>query len=253
MENPPTKMQQAAPDGTHIGDEPLLTSGTSKERLPAWADRYYLTETDKTEMGIREDEVYTWVRIERFWEDKEGLSRQLQYTQEHPGARVPLDKLKRPRTNDDLILMTSSRAQQEEQEAMQQAAYEAWVEEIESGRHEEPLDGDGHPMDDRDYLRGRARRLRDQNRKSGITGNTPTSGQRLEDVYNRMTYEEIEKEEARYRSGARRTPFRQEDWGTFLEGARSGGPQNKARGKVTAMGDSGFARKPLNISQKGKG
>ena len=249
MENPPTEMQKKKPDGDTIGADPLLTSGQTRDRLPAYADRYWLTKADEAEMGRQPDEAYTWIRMERYWEEFEGSSRQVEFFQEHPGARIPTDRAKKPRTNRDLVLVFYPLAQKEEADREAERATSVWLGEIESEAHGRPRDTDGAPIDDREYMKAKARRMHEQNRRSGITGNTPTSGQSLEDVYRRVSDAEIEAEEARYRSGGRRQSFDSDDWAAFLDGGKGPPGRNRERGKVHAMGDAGLGRRPLNISQ----
>lgn len=249
MDNPPTEMQKKKPDGDAIGAEPLLTSGQTRDRLPPYADRYYLTPADHVEMSVASDEEYTWIRNDRHWEEHEGSSRQVEFFQEHPGARIPLDRQKRPRTNRDLILACYPKAQKEEVERAAEVAMLAWLGEIESGDHARPRDTDGAPVDDVNYMKQKARRMHEANRRSGITGNTPTSGQRLEDVYRRLSDADIMAEEARYRAGGRRQSFDSDDWAAFLDGGKSPPGQGRERGKIHAMGDAGLGRRPLNISR----
>src|SRR5215471_17555649 len=202
METPPTKLQKMGIGGQAIGDQTMLVQGTAP-MLPAYADQYYLTDEDTRDMGKRDDEVYTWVRHDKHWEEHEGKSRMREFQHTHPGGRFPKDKSGQYRTNDDLVLAFYPAAQKEAEEAAQQRAYEEYVADIAEREDEIPHDLGGNPMSDQQALRLRSRQVRRDNQRNGITG-TSTSGMSLEAAESSRTIDEIRAEEDSFRAGQRR-------------------------------------------------
>lgn len=184
-----------------VSGERILTETGVSENFEPGFDRFSLTQEERKQYGIKDNEDHAWIRNPRYWEQHEMSDRAREWRAEAPrefagGRRVVMEN-GNVITNGDLILVAKPKAEREREEAAQARETENYLETLESGDVADIPRWKGSKTEIERY---REQQHQD-NVARGLIG--PTAGMDFDMVARQYGKDRIEKEMAFYRNGGR--------------------------------------------------
>jgi len=224
-----TKMHEKTVDNT-----PPLLSGETRDLLPDGWDEFSRTPEELKDMGVRDDEVITYIRNPAEWQQYEHKDRSREFKRETPGGRILTDEKGHPFIHGDTLVAAMPRALFEERERQRQRETAEFDAQTENPEETEFAEIPRFKIEPGQYG-ARAQQQHQRNVQAGLIGGQ-FAGMPVEMVVKQIGKERYEAEQAKYRNGGRhQTPTRSET----QEGARGDRQeayrQSQGGGKIVSI------------------